>query len=84
MSLHKTNGTARSEIDDVHATGSADQRLPRYRIPEQASPAQPIYNLVHDGLRLDGNSHQNLATFCTTWSEPEGRQLMAESIYKNV
>jgi len=25
------------------------------------------YNLVHDELLLDGNSRQNLATFCTTW-----------------
>src|SRR5664279_5624167 len=62
----------------------SSQRLPRYRIPKLSSAAQPIYDLVHDELLLDGNSSQNLATFCTTWSEPEGRQLMADSINKNM
>jgi glutamate decarboxylase len=33
---------------------------------------------------LDGNSRQNLATFCTTWVAPEVRQLMAECIDKNM
>ena len=72
MSLHKINGSDAPKIEDVYATESADRRLPRYRIPQRASAAQPIYNLVHDELLLDGNSRQNLATFCTTWSEPEG------------
>ena len=33
---------------------------------------------------LDGNARMNLATFCTTWQEPEVRKLMAESISKNM
>ena len=83
MPLHKITGSG-SEIEDVYATDSAARRLPRYRIPKLSSAAQPIYDLVHDELLLDGNSSQNLATFCTTWSEPEGRQLMADSINKNM
>ncbi len=78
MPLHRITGSGESEIEDVYATESANRRLPRYRIPKLSSAAQPIYDLVHDELLLDGNSRQNLATFCTTWSEPEGRQLMAE------
>jgi hypothetical protein len=39
---------------------------------------------LHDELILDGNARQNLAAFCTTWVEPEARQLMAESIDKNM
>ena len=84
MPLHRITGSGESEIEDVYATESATRRLPRYRIPKLSSAAQPIYDLVHDELLLDGNSSQNLATFCTTWSEPEGRQLMAESINKNM
>jgi glutamate decarboxylase len=37
------------------------------------------YSLARDELILDGNSRQNLATFCATWMEPEVRQLMADS-----
>jgi glutamate decarboxylase len=33
---------------------------------------------------LDGNSRQNLATFCQTWAEPEVHQLMDECIDKNM
>jgi len=33
---------------------------------------------------LDGVARMNLATFCTTWVEPEVRQLMADSLDKNI
>ncbi|WP_308367144.1 MULTISPECIES: pyridoxal-dependent decarboxylase [unclassified Microbulbifer] len=33
---------------------------------------------------MDGNSRQNLATFCTTWAEPEVHQLMEECLDKNM
>jgi len=81
---HRIIGSGESEVADIYASESADRRLPRYCIPKLSSAAQPIYNLVHDELLLDGNSRQNLATFRTIWSEPEGRQLMAESIDKNM
>ena len=42
------------------------------------------YRLVSDELILDGNSRQNLATFCQTWLEPEVRDLMRETLDKNM
>ena len=33
---------------------------------------------------LDGNSRQNLATFCQTWVEPEIEKLMGECLDKNM
>ena len=42
------------------------------------------YQIIHDELMLDGNSRQNLATFCTTWIEPQVRQLMSDSVDKNM
>ena len=33
---------------------------------------------------LDGNARLNLATFVTTWAEPQARLLMAESLDKNM
>jgi glutamate decarboxylase len=35
-------------------------------------------------LMLDGNARLNLATFCTTWMEPEAQQLMTETFEKNM
>jgi glutamate/tyrosine decarboxylase-like PLP-dependent enzyme len=39
---------------------------------------------VSDELILDGNSRQNLATFCQTWEEPEALALMALAVNKNM
>lgn len=84
MSLHAVKLTGRPGIEDIYVSATADARLPKFRMPERTSSAEAIYNLVHDELLLDGNSRQNLATFCTTWSEPQARHLMGESIDKNM
>jgi glutamate decarboxylase len=42
------------------------------------------HRLIKDELMLDGNSRLNLATFVTTWMEPEAAALMAESADKNI
>jgi glutamate decarboxylase len=42
------------------------------------------YQLIHDELMLDGNARLNLATFVTTWMEPQARQLMADCLDKNM
>ncbi len=71
MPLHVATGSGDAAIEDVYAGGSSIRRLPKYRMPEHASAPQSTYDLVRDELLLDGNSRQNLATFCTTWCEPE-------------
>src|SRR5262249_10928751 len=39
---------------------------------------------IHDELLLDGSSRLNLATFVSTWMEPEAERLMAETFDKNM
>jgi glutamate decarboxylase len=46
--------------------------------------ANTAYELVHDELMLDGNARLNLATFVTTWMEPQARLLIAETLDKNM
>ena len=58
--------------------------LPRYEFPEGEMSPQTAYSVVHDELILDGNARLNLATFVTTWMEPEARLLMAETFDKNM
>ncbi|HYA45582.1 MAG TPA: glutamate decarboxylase, partial [Acidimicrobiales bacterium] len=41
------------------------------------------YQIIHDELNLDGNPALNLASFVTTWMEPEADKLMAESFGRN-
>ncbi len=61
-----------------------DQAVPKYEVPDDGMPARTAYSIVHDELMLDGNARLNLATFCTTWMEPEARQLMMETFDKNM
>src|SRR3954468_5195119 len=59
-------------------------RIPRHEIPDNDMPAAVAYQVIHDELMLDGNARMNLATFVTTWMEPEAQRLMAECFDKNM
>src|SRR3954465_14220276 len=58
--------------------------LPRHELPEGELPPDVAYQIVHDELMLDGNARLNLATFVTTWMEPQAERLMAECFDKNM
>src|SRR5487761_1421679 len=58
--------------------------IPRYRLPEHGVLPRTALQGVRDELILDGNARLNLATFVTTWMEPEAEQLMAECSAKNM
>ena len=58
--------------------------IPKYRMPERGAAPEAVYRLIHDELLLDGSSRLNLATFVTTWMEPEADRLMAEAFDKNM
>ena len=53
-------------------------------MPDEAMDPQAAYRFIHDELMLDGSSRLNLATFVTTWMDPEAEKLMAETFDKNM
>jgi glutamate decarboxylase len=57
---------------------------PRHTVPEVGMSPGTAYHLIHDELIADGSSRFNLATFCSTWMEPEAHKLMTESFDKNM
>ena len=59
-------------------------RISRNSMPDGELDADTSYQLVHDELMLDGNARLNLATFVTTWMEPQARTLMSECLDKNM
>jgi glutamate decarboxylase len=67
-------------LSPVYGSLELKSAAPKYKMPDRQMPAYTVYRIVHDELMLDGNSRQNLATFCTTWIEPEVQQLMAECV----
>jgi glutamate decarboxylase len=71
----------------TEATNSAmavDVAPPKQKIPAGPIPAEAAYQVIHDELMLDGNARLNLATFVTTWMEPQAGQLMSECVEKNM
>ncbi|KAK6802259.1 hypothetical protein RDI58_000039 [Solanum bulbocastanum] len=72
--------------DSVHSTFASRYvrtSLPRFEMPENSIPKEAAYQIINDELMLDGNPRLNLASFVTTWMEPECDKLMMASINKN-
>ncbi len=73
-----------SVLTPTYASREMAGSIPKHTMPKQGAAPETVYNLIHDELIMDGNSRQNLATFVTTWMEPEARQLMSECFDKNM
>ena len=58
--------------------------IPQFEMPDHGTRPEVVYRYIHDDMLLDGNSRLNLATFVTTWMEPEAEKLMAEAFDKNM
>jgi glutamate decarboxylase len=58
--------------------------IPRHELPAGEMPADVAYQIIHDELMLDGNARLNVATFVSTWMEPQAEKLMAECFDKNM
>ena len=84
MALHDKNSIRHKLQDDIYASVDLSVSTPKYRFPSVEQDPRHAYAVVHDELMLDGNSRQNLATFCQTWEEPEIHRLMDDCIDKNI
>ncbi|WP_069816507.1 glutamate decarboxylase [Streptomyces sp. TP-A0874] len=84
MALHSVDRGRSDSGPDVYATTLSGASLPKWRIPDGSTDPFTVYQLLHDELEIDGNAAQNLATFCTTWSEPQVHWLMDENLAKNM
>jgi glutamate/tyrosine decarboxylase-like PLP-dependent enzyme len=60
-----------------------DEHSFRFRMPENSIPKEAAYQIINDELMLDGNPRLNLASFVTTWMEPECDKLIMASVNKN-
>jgi len=81
--VHRHDGDA-GVLAPAYAGRLAMAPIPKNRMPDGEAPATTVYRMIHDELLLDGNSRLNMATFVTTWMEPEADRLMAETFDKNM
>ena len=74
----------KSSMDDLFTVEDMATPLNLHTIQPKGRHPAAVYQMIHDELLLDGNSRQNMATFCSTWLEPEVQELMQECIDKNM
>src|SRR2546423_11534392 len=56
---------------------------PDDKLPEHGMRSVDAMRLIGEELVLDGIPERNLATFVTTWMEPEAQRLIASNLHRN-
>lgn len=56
---------------------------PSETFPEEGMAATDAMRLVDVDLAMEGDPQRNLATFVTTWMEPEAQRLISENLHRN-
>ena len=79
-----SNGSTNVNLSLPPVSMLEGERVPRHTLPKGELPPDVAYQIIHDELMIDGNARLNLATFVTTWMEPQARSLMDECLDKNM
>lgn len=61
----------------------AIEEVPTKEFPANGMTAVDAMRLVSEDLALEGDPARNLATFVTTWMEPEAQRIIAENLHRN-
>jgi glutamate decarboxylase len=57
--------------------------VPTSEFPQTGMSAVEALRLVGEDLALEGDPARNLATFVTTWMEPEAQRIIADNLHRN-
>ncbi len=82
--MHKLKLDSEELVSPTYAGRSFSHQIPKYMLPAGGMSADAAYQLVHDELNLDGNPALNLASFVTSWMEPQADRLAVETLTKNL
>ena len=75
--------SARLEAANRYGNAFLLSEAPDHRLPQAGMPAADAMRLLGEELVLDGIPMRNLATFVTTWMEPEAQRVIAENLHRN-
>jgi len=59
------------------------KEVPSRELPETGMSPVDAMRLVAEDLALEGDPARNLATFVTTWMEPEAQRIIAANLHRN-
>ena len=71
-------------VNPIFAQPGATETVSKWKLRQAEMEPDTAYQIIHDEVFLDGNARQNLATFVSTWMEPQADKLYAEAYDKNM
>jgi glutamate decarboxylase len=72
-----------SEAANLFGGRFLTEEAPDNAFPPGGMTAQDAMRLVAEDLAIEGDPQRNLATFVTTWMEPEAQRIIADNLYRN-
>src|SRR5689334_7026736 len=81
-----TGSPLMSELDALaqeYGNRFLHEPAPDHRLPKHGMRSVDAMRLLGEELILDGIPNRNLATFVTTWMEPEAQRVIAENLHRN-
>ncbi len=73
----------KENLSATYANRYFTKPISKTSIPADGIDGDVVYQLIHDELNMDGNPALNLASFVTTWMEPQAEKLIMETTNKN-
>jgi glutamate decarboxylase len=73
----------RAELESLYGNKFITEDVPSERLPDSGMTAVDAMRLIAEEIVLDGDPARNLATFVTTWMEPEAQRIIAANLHRN-
>ena len=74
---------SQSEAANLFGNRFLTERAPSTSFPQSGMRPTDAMRLVGEDLNLEGDPQRNLATFVTTWMEPEAQRIIADNLHRN-
>ena len=71
------------EAEALYGNRFLTETVPSTVFPQAGMRPTDAMRLVAEDLNLEGDPQRNLATFVTTWMEPEAQRIIAENLHRN-
>jgi glutamate decarboxylase len=78
--MHKPTG---DDAAALYGNRFLTEDAPAGDFPQGGMSALDAMRLVDEELAVEGDPQRNLATFVTTWMEPEAQRIVAENLHRN-
>ena len=75
--------SSQSAAEALYGNRFLTERVPSTSFPQGGMRPVDAMRLVDEDLDLEGDPQRNLATFVTTWMEPEAQRIIAENLHRN-